>query len=110
MNNQELELKVKEILEITNFFDMVEAAFAFEKEYKNTPFFKKTKMPLIEVIKNSKTWYALQFEDVASKIQSLIDGIDVTSIQAVFEQLGGMYSKENADTLEIIREFKNIVK
>ena len=49
MNNQELELKVKEILEIENFFDMIEAAVALKKEYKRTKFYKKTKMPLIEV-------------------------------------------------------------
>ena len=46
MNNQELELKVKEILAIENFFDMMEAAIAFEKEYKGTNFFKKTKEQL----------------------------------------------------------------
>ena len=32
MNNQELELKVKEILAVDNFFDMVEATIAFNKE------------------------------------------------------------------------------
>ena len=36
MNNQELELKVKEILEIENFFDLIEAVCAFEKEYKQS--------------------------------------------------------------------------
>lgn len=54
MNNQELELKVKEILSIENFFDMMEAVFAFEKEYKATEFYKKTKMSLVEVMKESK--------------------------------------------------------
>ena len=54
MNNQELELRVKEILENKNFFDMVEATLAFEKEYKGTEFYKKTKIPLVEVIKAAK--------------------------------------------------------
>lgn len=110
MNNQELESKVKEILGITNFFDMVEAAFAFEKEYKNTSFFKKTKMPLVDVIKNSKAWYALQLKDIKDKIQSLIDNIDITNIQSVITQLGDIYAIENEETLNIIKEFKNIVK
>ena len=34
MNNQELELKVKELLNISNFFDMIIAVKEFEKEYK----------------------------------------------------------------------------
>ena len=57
MNNQELELRIKEILSLENFFDMIEAAVDFEKEYKQSGFYKKTKMPLLEVIKNSKMWY-----------------------------------------------------
>lgn len=110
MNNQELELKVKEILEIENFFNMIEAVFAFEKEYKGTEFYKKTKMPLIEVIKGSKAWYALQFKDIESKIQNLINGLDLSNINRVLEQLGDVYGQENEETLNILREFKEIVK
>ena len=43
MNNQELELKIKEILKIKNFFDMVEATVAFDKEYRTSSFYKATK-------------------------------------------------------------------
>lgn len=110
MNNQELELKVKEILAIENFFDMIETTVAFEKEYKTTDFFKKTKMPLIEVIKSSKFWYALQFQDIGNKIQNIINGLDFNNINDLFNQLGDLYGKENEDTLNIIREFKDIVK
>lgn len=110
MNNQELELKVKEILENKNFFDMVEATVAFEKEYKGTEFYKKTKMSLIDVIKGSKIWYALQFEDIGSKIQNFINGLDFSNINNILEQLGDVYSQENTETLNILKEFKDIVK
>ena len=110
MNNQELELKVKEILSIENFFDMIEAVFAFEKEYKTTEFYKKTKMSLVEVIKESKIWYALQLKDVGNKIQSLINNLDLSNLNNVLEQLGDVYGQENEETLNIIKEFKEIVK
>ena len=110
MNNQELELKVKEILSIENFFDMMEAVFAFEKEYKTTEFYKKTKMSLVEVIKESKIWYALQFKDIESKIQSFINDLDLSNLNKVLEQLGDVYGQENEETLNIIKEFKEIVK
>lgn len=110
MNNQELELKVKEILENKNFFDMIEAVIAFEKEYKGTEFYKKTKMPLIEVIKESKIWYALQFKDIGSKIQNLINDLDLSNINSILEQLGDVYSQENEETFNILKEFKDIVK
>ena len=110
MNNQELELKVKEILSIENFFDMMEAVFAFEKEYKGTEFYKKTKMSLIEVIKESKIWYALQFKDIRNKIQSFINDLDLSNLNKILEQLGDVYGQENEETLNIIKEFKEIVK
>lgn len=110
MNNQELESKVKEILSIENFFDMMEAVFAFEKEYKTTEFYKKTKMSLIEVMKESKLWYALQFKDIGNKIQSLINNLDLSNLNNVLEQLGDVYGQENEETLNIIKEFKEIVK
>ena len=110
MNNQELELKVKEILSIENFFDMMEAVFAFEKEYKTTEFYKKTKMSLVEVMKESKIWYALQFKDIESKIQNFINDLDLSNLNNVLEQLGDVYGQENEETLNIIKEFKEIVK
>ena len=110
MNNQELELKIKEILSIENFFDMMEAVFAFEKEYKGTEFYKKTKMSLIEVMKESKIWYALQLKDIGNKIQSLINNLDLSNLNKVLEQLGDVYGQENEETLNIIKEFKEIVK
>ena len=110
MNNQELELKIKEILSIENFFDMMEAVFAFEKEYKATEFYKKTKMSLVEVIKESKIWYALQLKDIGNKIQSFINNLDLSNLNNVLEQLGDVYGQENEETLNIIKEFKEIVK
>ena len=110
MNNSELELKIKEILSIENFFDMMEAVYDFEKEYKGSEFYKKTKMPLIEVVKGSKTWYILQFKDIGNKIQSLINGLDVSHLSEVIDQFGSIFEQENKETLDILNSFKDIVK
>ena len=109
MNNQELELKIREILSIENFFDMIEATAEFEKEYKTTGFFKKTKMPLTDVIKSSKAWYALQLKDFGTNLQKLIDNLNLGNITQLLEQLGNLYGQENEDALAIIKEFKSIV-
>ena len=110
MNNQELELKIKEILNNKNFFDMIESVMEFEKEYKGTDFYKKTKMPLIEVIKNAKVWYSLQWEDIGIKLQKLINNLDFSNINKILDQVGSFYGQENEDILNIINEFKDIVK
>lgn len=110
MSNAELELKIKEILSIENFFDMIEKVVEFEKEYKGTSFYKKTKMPLMEVIKNSKVWYALQLKDIVDVIQGMIDSLNVENLNSILSQLGEVYSKENTETLSIINEFKDLIK
>ena len=110
MSNAELELKIKEILSIENFFDMIEKVVEFEKEYKGTSFYKKTKMPLMEVIKNAKMWYSLQLEDVGRKIQDFINGLDFTQVNNILNQFSDVFGQENEETLQILQEFKSIVK
>jgi hypothetical protein len=110
MNNQELELKVKELLAIDNFFDMIIAVKDFEKEYKNSDFFKVTKMPLIDVIKYAKMWYVINLNSVTAQIQNIINSLDFGNISGILDQLGDVYAKENADTLSILSSFKDIVK
>ena len=110
MNNQELELRVKEILDIENFFDMMESVVGFEKEYKNTSFYKKTKMSLFDVIKLSKAWYSLTLKNFGKTIQDIIDGLSLENISTILAQLGNVYEKENEDVFNIIKEFKELVK
>ena len=108
MNNQELELKVKELLAIENFFDMIIAVKEFEKEYKNSNFFKATKMPLMHVIKNAKMWYFTRLEEIAKHAQDLINELDLTKIQDLLGQLGNVLQTENEETLELINSFKDL--
>lgn len=110
MNNQELELRVKEILEKNNFFDMIEAVVAFEKEYKGTDFYKKTRIPLMEVIKNAKIWYLLQVENIGNKIQDILNNLSFDNVNDVINKLGDVYLKENEETLNILKQFQEIVK
>jgi hypothetical protein len=110
MNNQELELKVKELLEIENFFDMIIAVKDFEKEYKGSDFFKATKMPLVDVIKNAKVWYLSNFNELKDKIQSLINRIDLSTINNLMNQVSEIFQIENQETFDLIQDFKDIVK
>ena len=110
MSNAELELKIKEILSVENFFDMIEKVVEFEKEYKGTNFYKKTKMPLMEVIKNSKVWYTLRFDSLQEKIQELINGLSFENINSILDQFSQVYAQENTETLSIINKLKDIIK
>ena len=108
MNNQELELRIKELLSVNNYFDMIEQVVEFEKEYKTTDFFKKTKKSLVDVIKETRSWYIL--DGFTDKIQGLINNLDFGKFNELIGQLGDVYAQENSETLDIIKEFKELVK
>lgn len=110
MDNIILELKIKEIINETNFFDMIIKAQEFEVEYKKSDFYKMTKMPVLQVIEKAKVFYAFQFENIGEKIQNFINSLDVTKLQEIIEQLGQIYMTENQEIMEIVSEFGKIVK
>ena len=108
MNNQELELRIKELLSVSNYFDMVEQVVEFEKEYKATDFFKKTKKSLVDVIKEARFWYV--FDNLRNKLQFTIDSLDLTKVNDVLNQVANMYSAENENIIEALDIFKELVK
>lgn len=113
MNNQELELKIKEIIEIPNMFDMIIAAKDFEKDYKTSDFYKITKMSLMEIIKDAKVFYGINAENIKNKLQTMINGLDLNGLNTLFDQISDVFAKENAETMEMLgelKDFKDIIK
>lgn len=108
MNNQELEHKIKDILSIKNFFDMIESAVAFEKEYKNTDFYKKTKISLFEIIKMSKVWYSFNLKELSTKIQEVIDSLNFDQVQNIIEQFGNTFSAENEEVIDQLNQINEM--
>lgn len=108
MNNVELEKKIREISAIDNYFDMVEAMIAFEKEYKTSDFYKKTKRPLEVVVKEARIHYALQLKDLGKRIQELLDNLSLDNVNELLDKMGGMFAQENEDIKEAAEVFKNL--
>ena len=113
MANVELEQKVTEILNITNFFDMLLAAKEFEKDYKTSDFYKITKIPLMEVLKEVKSFYTFSVDAIVEKIQTAVNNLDLTKLNNLFDEMGNLFQKENqetADMLNSLKDFKDIIK
>lgn len=106
MNNQELELKIKEIIEKENFFDMIQSAVEFEVEYKKSDFYKATKMSLMSVIEKSKLFYSLNLKELFIKLQEQLNELDLSHAMDLIEGIGNTFEQENQD----IREAANIMK
>lgn len=102
MNHIELEEKIKEIMEIENFFDFCMMVHAFESQYKKTEFYKITKMPLMDVIKNARIHYALQLKDLTKKANKFLAELDLEKVQSLIEQFGDKLQTENSEIMEQI--------
>jgi hypothetical protein len=108
MNNVELEEKVLDIIKEDNYFEMVTKAVAFEKEYKTSDFYKLTKRPLADVIKEAKIYYALQLKDLTRYFQEMIDGLSMEKITTLLDQATEMFNKESADVADAVEAFKDL--
>ena len=108
MDNIELEQKVLEIIAEENYFEMVTKALAFEKEYKTSDFYKNTKKPLMEVIKETKIFYALQLKGLEKYIQNLINNVSLDNISEILDQIEQTFSKENSEIRESLEVFKDL--
>ena len=113
MDNKELELQIKKIIENDNMFDMIMAAKTFEKDYKTSEFYKTTKMPILEVIKNAKIFYLINFTTLQNKVQNMINNLDITKLNETFDKIGTVFATENSETmtmLEGLKDFKDLIK
>ena len=108
MTNKQLEQKVEKFLEIENYFDFIEAVYGFEKEYKNSDFYKKTKMPLLSIIKEARWFYGLNVNKVFAKIQTLIDKLDLSHLMDLIEKIGTTYETENEQIMNLMSSMKDI--
>lgn len=108
MTNKQLEQKVEKFLEIENYFDFIEAVYDFEKEYKNSDFYKKTKMPLLAIIKEARWFYGLNVNKVFAKIQTLIDKLDLSHLMDLIEKVGTTYETENEQIMNLMDSMKDI--
>ena len=108
MNNIELENKIKELIAIENYFDFVIAVQKFEKEYKNSDFFKTTKRPLEVVIKEARIHYGLQLNELGKQIQKILDNLSLDNVNDLLDKMGGIFGQENADIKELIKDFSDL--
>ena len=109
LTNEYLNTKLHEILtQSSNFFDVVLELKEFEKEYKQSDFFKTTKMPLMEIAREAKIFYLTNTAILIDKLNKIIDGLDVDKLLAVLQEGGSILEKNNDATLEQLKEFKEL--
>lgn len=108
LDNKELLEKLEEILKIENFFDMIEALLDFDKEYKTSSFYKKTKMALMDVVKYKKQFKGFDLKDFFEQLQVQLNGLDLSNVSEVLDQIGTVFGQENDEIVKNIQEIKSL--
>lgn len=109
LTNEYLNTRLHEILtQSSNFFDVVLELKEFEKEYKQSDFFKQTKISLFDLINEAKVFYLTNTSILIDKLNKIIDGLDVDKLLAVLQEGGSILEKNNDATLEQLKEFKEL--
>ena len=106
MNNQELELKVKELAKIENFFDLAIAVQNLRTEYKDSEFYKTTRISFDKIIEKAKEILSTEFEDSYKALRKTIDahGADLNRLIGMQLDVANYFGKswERGCTLETI--------
>lgn len=108
MNNQELEQKILELLKETNYFDFLIAVKNFEKDYKESDFFKATKEPLSKIIREAKIFYAFNIENLIDKAQTFIDNLSLERLGELMGQIAETFENENQAILNTVKDLKDL--
>lgn len=109
MTNQELEKKIKELLKIQNYFDFMVAVKKFNKEYKKSEFYKQTHCSLKKVFERARIFYFLQMDELFSRVQDKLDGLNFDNVNDVINKVGDVFGQENADIMKAISTLKDLM-
>lgn len=109
LTNEYLNTRLYEILsQNSNFFDVVLKLKEFEKEYKQSDFFKQTKMSLFDLVNEAKIFYLTNTSILIDKLNKIIEGLSVDKLLAVLQEGGSILESNNNATLEQLKEFKEL--
>lgn len=107
--NEYLNKRLFEILDGSdNFFDVLLELKEFEKEYKQSTFYKTTKINLMDLIKDARVFYLTSTKIISNKINNIINSLDGEKIAAILDQGGSILQANNEATLAQLQEFKEL--
>lgn len=112
MTNQELNDRIKEIAKKPTLEQIVEMV-GFEKEYKQTEFYKTTKMPLEKLVRTEQINAFVSMSWVRPMIQDVLDNIKLDHLEELINQTASVFAKENADIeagMNNLESFKDIIE
>ena len=98
MTNQEIIEKINTLMsENENFCDLLLALKDFNKEYKKSDFYKKTRISLNLLVRQYRAYSFTNLDEIFDRVQEKINNLDLSNVQNIVDTLGFNTDREIED-------------
>ena len=110
MTNQEIIEKINTLMsENENFCDLLLALKDFNKEYKKSDFYKKTRISLNRLIRQYRAYSFTNLDEIFDRVQEKINNLDLSNVQNIVDTLGFNTDREIEDLNSSWNGLKDLV-
>ncbi|MCI6609189.1 MAG: hypothetical protein MSH08_00215 [Ezakiella sp.] len=110
MTNQEIIEKINTLMsENENFCDLLLALKNFNKEYKKSDFYKKTRISLNRLVRQYRAYSFTNLDEIFDRVQEKINNLDLSNIQNIVDTLGFNTDREIEDLNSSWNGLKDLV-
>lgn len=110
MTNQEIIEKINTLMsENENFCDLLLALKDFNKEYKKSDFYKKTRISLNRLVRQYRAYSFTNLDEIFDRVQEKINNLDLSNIQNIVDTLGFNTDREIEDLNSSWNGLKDLV-
>lgn len=110
MTNQEIIEKINTLMsENENFCDLLLALKNFNKEYKKSDFYKKTRISLNHLVRQYRAYSFTNLDEIFDRVQEKINNLDLSNVQNIVDTLGFNTDREIEDLNSSWNGLKDLV-
>lgn len=110
MTNQEIIEKINTLMsENENFCDLLLVLKDFNKEYKKSDFYKKTRISLNRLVRQYRAYSFTNLDEIFDRVQEKINNLDLSNVQNIVDTLGFNTDREIEDLNSSWNGLKDLV-
>ena len=110
MTNQEIIEKINTLMsENENFCDLLLALKNFNKEYKKSDFYKKTRISLNRLVRQYRAYSFTNLDEIFDRVREKINNLDLSNVQNIVDTLGFNTDREIEDLNSSWNGLKDLV-
>lgn len=110
MTNQEIIEKINTLMsENENFCDLLLALKNFNKEYRKSDFYKKTRISLNRLVRQYRAYSFTNLDEIFDRVQEKINNLDLSNVQNIVDTLGFNTDREIEDLNSSWNGLKDLV-